>query len=232
MALKHGCRTNSEGLRLFTQETARHQHLQATATGLHFMGRTHVLLMISVLLSSGLSGCVFDDSTGEPPMMEDVRQINCDGASSNGWNLSCPFPSFNLTDDEGQPHGTHAVNNTGRWIAYVSATWCTHCLPTLDALDRAVEAGHLLVMNKDSSDDNMSSWKATMEHELNRTLRRPFLHAPEVAGALGVEGVPHVVLVENHTVLAVRVGLWDDVDGMERWFHSSAPETGYSSEID
>ena len=207
------------------------QQIQAENLCVISMGRHVVTLVLGFWLTSGLAGCLsFNEAESR---LEEVGSDSngCQDPSEFGWNVACPFPSFQLGDDENRTYSVESVNGSGRWVAYVSATWCTHCQPTLDALDRAIEPGRMLVMNKDASDDNMTSWKDHMESELNRTLIRPFLHGPEVANMLGVDGVPHVVLVENFTILAVRVGLWDDVEDVDRWFHSNAPETGYSKQL-
>lgn len=161
-----------------------------------------------------------------------METTSCNGPSYPEWNLSCAFPSFNLTDDTGNVHNLTSANGSGRWVAYLSAYWCTHCKPTLDALDAALPDGQLLIFNKDDSDDNMTSWKAHMEDELNRTLERPFIHAPWLASAMQVQGIPHVVLVENATVLAVRIGLWDDPVAIQAWMSAVAPESGYSAQLD
>lgn len=191
------------------------------------------LFMMVLLTLAPLAGCL--SSTTAPEVEVEVSLVEtttCNGPSYPEWNLSCAFPSFNLTDDAGEVHNLTSANGSERWVAYLSAYWCTHCKPTLDALDVALPDGHLLIFNKDDSDDNMTSWKAHMEDELNRSLDRPFLHAPWIASALQVQGIPHVVLVENATVLAVRIGLWDDPDAIRTWVASAAPESGYSAQLD
>lgn len=206
------------------------QHLQTCLWHAFRMGVIRTSLMLTVLLVSVLSGCLsVEENTLETT---DPESIDCTDSSTVEWSVTCPFPPFELADADGNNHSVLSANGTGRWIAYVSAYWCTHCQPTLDALDRAVEPGRLLVMNKDPTDDNMSAWKAHMEEEINRTLNRPFLHAPNVTNLLGVEGVPHVVLVDNLTIVAVRVGLWDNPERVEQWFHSEQPVSGYSSQLE
>jgi len=191
------------------------------------------LLMVLLCGLAPFAGCL--TSSSEPSALEDppeVETVSCDGPDYPEWNLSCAFPSFNLTDDTGVAHNLSSSNGTGRWVAYLSAYWCTHCKPTLDALDVAVPDGQLLVFNKDDSDDNMTAWKDHMEDELNRTINRPFIHAPWLGSAMQVQGIPHVVLVENGTVLAVRIGLWDDPESIQAWMGAESPVSGYSAQLD
>lgn len=193
----------------------------------------HPLLLMVLLTFAPLSGCLSSTTAPEVEIEAPALETtSCNGPSYPEWNLSCAFPSFNLTDDTGNVHNLTSSNGSGRWVAYLSAYWCTHCKPTLDALDAALPDGQLLVFNKDDSDDNMTSWKAHMEDELNRTLERPFIHAPWLAFAMQVQGIPHVVLVENATVLAVRIGLWDDPVAIHTWMSAVAPESGYSAQLD
>jgi len=191
------------------------------------------LLLMMLLMLAPLAGCLSSttafEEEAEAPEME---ATSCNGPLYPEWNLSCAFPSFNLTDDAGEVHNLTSANGSGRWVAYLSAYWCTHCKPTLDALDVALPEGHLVIFNKDDSDDNMTSWKAHMEDELNRTLERPFIHAPWIASAMQVQGIPHVVLVDNATVLAVRIGLWDNPEAIQTWVAAAVPESGYSGQLD
>ena len=190
------------------------------------------LLLMGLLMLAPLAGCLSSTTAVEGEVeAPEVEITSCNGPSYPEWNLSCSFPSFNLTDDSGAVHNLTSANGSGRWVAYLSAYWCTHCKPTLDALDVALPEGHLLIFNKDDSDDNMTSWKAHMEDELNRTLERPFIHAPWIGSAMQAQGIPHVVLVENATVLAVRIGLWDDPLAIRAWMSAVAPESGYSAQL-
>ena len=71
-----------------------------------------------------------------------------------------------------------------------------------------------------------------MEGELNRSIDRPFLHAPPLSQNLSVASIPHIVLIENNTILSVRIGLWDSVEGMSAWFNATTHESGYTKIID
>lgn len=182
--------------------------------------------MLVLLVAATGAGCLATDPAARAP--------ECDDEVGPAFRLGCEMPAFTLEDDANQTrNGSSMDANHSRWVAYVSASWCTHCKPTFDALDQALPHDQLLIFNKDARErySNMTEWHETMEEEVNRSVDRPFIHAPELAIDLEVDGIPHLVLVENGTVLAVRVGLWDDADDIRRWFESAAPESGSSPEL-
>ena len=106
------------------------------------------------------------------------------------------FPDFNFVDENNTTHNSSMYAGIP-FVAYFSASWCTHCKPTLEALDDTVPVGHLLVFNKESREEysNMTEWKESMESELNRTLNHPFMHAPDFALSLNVQSIPSMFFV-------------------------------------
>lgn len=184
-----------------------------------------LVLLFSV---STLAGCI------EPEMeaVEDEIAI-CTEGNMPEWSVGCAFPSFDLMDQNGTHWNESAVIESGRWVAYFSASWCTHCKPTINALDESIMQDHLLVINKHESNDssNMTKWHLTMEEELNRSINRPFLHAPSLAANLSVTSIPHVLLIENNTILSARVGLWDSAHEMSMWFNATSPQSGYTQSM-
>lgn len=184
------------------------------------------LLLVTLLLSAALSGCLAE-SDSEPETKD------CEAADALE-KVGCEFPTFTLAADDQAIYNNSELDTDGRWVAYFSAIWCTHCKPTIDALDTGVPEDRLLVFNKHpgADFDNMSEWKENMREELERNITRPFIHAPDLATSLAVTAIPHVVLVENSTILAVRYGLWNDADSIAAWFESDAPTSGASQEIE
>ncbi|GIR00511.1 MAG: hypothetical protein CM15mP9_2140 [Methanobacteriota archaeon] len=95
------------------------------------------------------------------------------------------------------------------FVAYFSATWCTHCKPALGALDDTVPSGQVLIFNKDPNDEDMQEWKDNMESELERSLNHPFIHAPELSESLEVTGIPTMFFVNSdgnikHTMVGIK----------------------------
>ncbi len=122
------------------------------------------------------------------------------------------FPEFNLKDHQNQSWSSNEMPYP--YVAYFSATWCTHCKPTLGALDVVIPNGSLLVFNKDGRDgnDDMVKWHTDMQDELNRSISHPFMHAPDLASELEVLGIPVVVFVSSDGIEERWEGLHDDVD--------------------
>ena len=143
------------------------------------------ILLTMILFCSALSGCVSPEDEN-----------------------AAPFPSFVLADE---------ANNTQEssmyvgepFVAYFSATWCTHCKPALGALDDTVPSGQVLIFNKDPHDEDMQEWKDNMESELERSLNHPFIHAPELSESLEVTGIPTMFFVNSdgnikHTMVGIK----------------------------
>jgi len=147
--------------------------------------------------------------------------------------VGCEFSSFSLKDDLNTTHNNSQFNSDERWVAYFSASWCTHCKPTISALDNVIPNGKLLVFNKESREEytDMSEWKENIAEEINRSIERPFIHAPSLSETLNVSVIPHLILVENNSIISVRIGLFSDEDKMNTWFASENPKSGYSTKI-
>ncbi|MEC8707349.1 MAG: redoxin domain-containing protein [Candidatus Thermoplasmatota archaeon] len=139
------------------------------------------LLLSAVVMLAGLSGCLSSEEALEA------------------------FPSFSLADHETTTHNNSMYAGTP-YVAYFSASWCSHCTPTLDAVLDAVPADHLLIFNLESSEDwsDMNAWKDKMESELERTIDHPFIHAPPLATELGVDGLPTVFFVNSDGLIEER----------------------------
>ena len=84
------------------------------------------------------------------------------------------------------------------WVAYISASWCRHCHPTLDAVDQVIPEDRLLVFNKDPREEysDMVDWNDDMEASFERDLNRPFIHGPNMSEELGVVGIPHIFYID------------------------------------
>lgn len=188
--------------------------------------REAVVLTCILILSTGLAGCL-EQSNAQP------EPIDCEDADAIE-KVGCDFPMFNLAADDESVWNNSLMDSDGRWVAYFSAVWCTHCKPTIDALDSGIPEDRMIVFNKHpgAGFENMSEWKHDMAEELERNITRPFIHAPSLAENLSVTAIPHVVLVENNTVLAVRYGLWNDATSIATWFDSDDPSSGASQEIE
>ena len=66
--------------------------------------------LILLILSNSLAGCLSSDE-----------------------NELDRFPSFNLVDEQGNNHNETMYENDS-FVAYFSASWCTHCKPVLGSL--------------------------------------------------------------------------------------------------
>tara|TARA_B100001564_G_scaffold164812_1_gene138540 strand:+ start:1683 stop:2279 length:597 start_codon:yes stop_codon:yes gene_type:complete len=188
-----------------------------------------ISIFLSFLFSvSILAGCI------GPEVGAEVDEIAlCTEGNIPEWYVGCTLPGFDLIDQNGTHWNESSANESGRWVAYFSASWCTHCKPTIEALDESIMENHLLVFNKHESNEssNMTKWHLTMEEELNRSIHRPFLHAPSLAANLSVTSIPHVLLIENNTVLSARIGLWDSAHEMSMWFNATSPQSGYTQSM-
>jgi hypothetical protein len=184
--------------------------------------------LLAILCSLGsLAGCIEPDEVME--MIADEIVI-CSEDNVPEWNVGCTFPSFEFEDQDGTNWNESSANASGRWVAYFSASWCTHCKPTVDSLDQSIMPNHLLIFNKQAGDNdsNMTEWKLMIEDELNRSVNRPFLHAPFLSENLSVSSIPHVLLIDNNTIIAARIGLWNSTHEMSMWFNATSPTTGYT----
>jgi hypothetical protein len=128
--------------------------------------------LLALLCTLGsLAGCIEPDSE----MITDEIEL-CSEGNIPEWYVGCTFPSFDFEDQNGTHWNGSSANESGRWVAYFSASWCTHCKPTIDALDQSIMPQHLLVFNKQEGNDssNMTEWHLMIEGELNRSVDRPF----------------------------------------------------------
>ena len=160
------------------------------------MHKIWVIFAICILMP----GCISTDSTVEEPEFT-------------------PFPTFNLVDEQNQSQNNSMYGDTP-FVAYFSASWCSHCKPTLQALDDTIPEGHLLVFNKDHREQhsNMTEWKEEMESGLNRTLEHPFIHAPSLASSLNVTGIPTMFFVNNNgQIIHFEQGLKNETTIQHYW---------------
>ena len=132
---------------------------------------------------------------------------------------SAPFPEFELEDGLTSQSVTKDAMMGEAWVAYFSATWCTHCHPTLDSIDLVIPDDRLLVFNTEVADSDMVGWNEDMEDYLERDLERPFIHAPDLATELEVFGRPYLIFVDAEgNIHSDREGLWTDASEMaEVW---------------
>ena len=130
-----------------------------------------------------------------------------------------PFPDFELEDGLTSQSVTKDAMMGEAWVAYFSATWCTHCHPTLDSIDFVIPDDRLLVFNTEVADSDMVGWNEDMEDFLERDLERPFIHAPGLATELEVFGRPYLVFVDaGGNIHSNREGLWTNASEMaEMW---------------
>ncbi len=130
-----------------------------------------------------------------------------------------PFPEFALEDGLTSTSVSKSAMDGEPWVAYVSATWCGHCHPTLDAIDQVIPEDKLLVFNKDPREEysDMVAWNEDMESSFNRELDRPFIHGPSLTEELGVVGIPHVFYIDAEGNIEFdRKGLWTNMDEMSQ----------------
>ena len=72
------------------------------------------ILLVLIIISNSLVGCL----------------------SSNDEELE-QFPSFNLVDEQGNQQN-ESMSKNASFVAYFSASWCSHCKPVLGSLDDIV----------------------------------------------------------------------------------------------
>lgn len=192
------------------------------------MDRILSYLLVLLFSLSGLSGCL-----GTETKVVDEQIAFCTEGNIPEWYVGCTFPSFDLIDQSGAHWNETSANESGRWVAYFSASYCTHCKPTIDALDESIMPHHLLVINKHKGNNssNMTDWHVMIEGELDRSIDRPFLHAPALSENLSVTSIPHILLIQHNTILSARVGLWDSAQEMSVWFNATSPTSGYTQSM-
>lgn len=164
--------------------------------------KTKAIFLISLLLV--LAGCIDEETVIDEPTPEFES-----------------FPQFTLTAHDGSNNTLEDMSDT-YWLAYFSAPWCTHCETTLDSYDQVIPAGKLMVFSKDSSNEysDMSAWHNDTEENLNRTVARPFMLAPELAESLEVGGIPHAIIVDSDgNMITEKVGKSPDVNETTDWWN-------------
>ena len=154
------------------------------------MQKTICLLMVFFLNA----GCLGESGT---------EQLDSEGTM---------VPEFTAYDQDNIEHNLSGKIG-GPWILYVSTSWCTHCETTLDAYDQVIPNGSLFAFNKDSREQysNMSEWKSQSEENIGRNLSIDFIHAPSLAEALNVTGIPRVFFVDSSGIIQNEtIGVQDD----------------------
>ncbi len=176
-------------------------------------------LLVLVLLTS-MVGCT--------SKVDDAQHSSAPDVGTNMTNTSeivKHIPPFNMTSHDGISYSSQGLMGTS-YVLYFSAQWCSHCHPTLTALDNVIHSNRLIIIGKDARPEyeNMSQWKSDTEETLNRTFDRPFCLGPEVAEANGVTGIPFFRMVnETGVVVYEHMGLFTDEDEISRqwnltWF--------------
>ena len=191
-------------------------------------------LMVLLFLGASLSGCIDEAEKEIPESQNDELPISCDGPDYPEYLVGCTMNNFSLLGDDNNTYNLTTYDADGRWIAYFSAVWCTHCEPTLEALDDSIPAGRMMIFNKDASAEynDMSEWRNRSEEGLNRTISHPFIDAPDLAVSMNVTSIPFVSLIENGEIIAVRYGLWSNATEIGQWFESDHPNSGSSTLLD
>ena len=147
------------------------------------------------------------------------------------------FPEFELEDGLTNATVSKSMMDGEPWVAYISASWCRHCHPTLDAVDQVIPEDRLLVFNKDPREEysDMVDWNDDMEASFERDLNRPFIHGPNMSEELGVVGIPHIFYIDGNIEFD-RKGIWTNHDEMsqasfERDLTSLHPRTDTAMQI-
>lgn len=130
------------------------------------------------------------------------------------------FPTFSLADEQGIVHENSNYSNAP-FVAYISASWCSHCKPVLQALDDTIPEGQLIVFNKESREEysDMNEWKDRMESELERNLSHPFIHAPPLSQSLEVTGIPSMFFVNSDGMIQYSMAGLKDQPTIERYWN-------------
>ena len=138
--------------------------------------------------------------------------------SSDGNELE-EFPSFSLSDEQGNVHENSNYSGLP-YVAYFSASWCSHCKPVLQALDDTIPNGQLIVFNKESSEEysDMNEWKDRMESELERNLSHPFIHAPPLSQSVNVTGIPTMFFVNSDGMIEYSMTGIKDKEAIETFW--------------
>lgn len=189
------------------------------------------LLLTLLVFGASIAGCISDP---ESVSVSEEVETSCEGPDYPVYRVGCMMENFSLLGDDNNTYNRTSMDEDGRWIAYFSAVWCTHCEPTMQALDDSIPTGRMLVFNKDprAEYNNITEWKTRSEENLNRTLVHPFINAPDLATSMNVTSIPFVSLIENGEVIAVRHGLWSNATEIGQWFITENPNSGVPAKLD
>jgi hypothetical protein len=176
------------------------------------------ILICLLLLASAFAGCLETES----------QRIDDGGIETEPlpYGLGSYFPNF-AAPDENNTTWNRSMMDEEPWVAYFSAEWCTHCEPTLNASDQTIPAGRMLILNKYPGEghDDMSAWKNQSEEGLNRSIDRPFIHAPDLATEIGVGGIPFMLFIDaDGRTISYHIGLWTNTTEMAAWYESGGIE--------
>lgn len=169
-----------------------------TQRGLSTMKIKFTLALVLLMLSNSLAGCL---SSAESELEQ--------------------FPSFRLVDEQGNNQNESMYENAS-FVAYFSASWCSHCKPVLGSLNDTVPEGQLIVFNIESREQysDMNEWKERMESELERELPHPFVHAPPLAQSLEVSKIPTVFFVNSDGMIEYSPSGLTDKEILEEYWDS------------
>ena len=94
------------------------------------------LALVLLMLSNSLAGCL---SSAESELEQ--------------------FPSFRLVDEQGNNQNESMYENAS-FVAYFSASWCSHCKPVLGSLNDTVPEGQLIVFNIEAREQYRLPWES------------------------------------------------------------------------
>tara|TARA_B100000700_G_C14920317_1_gene796739 strand:+ start:58 stop:657 length:600 start_codon:yes stop_codon:yes gene_type:complete len=188
-----------------------------------------VPLVLVLLLLTAIAGCT-SEVTDSQPNGSSIHDSDLTGIVITNQSM---IPAFNLTSHDDIIYSSQNLIGTS-YVLYFSAQWCSHCHPTLNALDNVIPETRLIIIGKDARPEyeDMEQWKYDIEQDLNRTLNRPFCLGPEVAEANGVTGIPFFRMVnETGVIMFEHEGMFTDEAEINRqwnatWFGSPSNESG------
>ena len=153
-----------------------------------------------ILLSATMSGCLSSDE-----------------------NELEEFPSFSLSDEQGNLHENSNYSGLP-YVAYFSASWCNHCKPVLQALDDTIPTDQLIVFNIESREEysDMNEWKDRMESELERNLSHPFIHAPPLSKSVNVSSIPTMFFVNSDGMIEQSLSGIIDKETIETYWDETS----------
>jgi thiol-disulfide isomerase/thioredoxin len=166
-----------------------------------------IVLIFPLLL---LSGCLEEPLIKAEDIIEELPALKT-------------FPDFEFLAHDNSTWNNSMFNGTP-YIAYFSAAWCTHCESTLDAYDLAIPNDRFLVFNKDptATYSNMTEWHENTEAGLNRTIDRPFMHAPNLSSTMAVTDIPSAYFINSEgKIVDSTIGLQTDVEALKQLWNAT-----------